>query len=53
MNITLVTDELVEPMHKFVEKYMALSRYFVKDITNTSHSNKLFWTVTHVNFDNL
>ena len=42
MNITLVTDELVEPMHKFVEKYMALSRYIVKDITNTSHSNKLF-----------
>ena len=53
MNITLVTDELVEPMHKFVEKYMALSRYIVKDITNRSHSNKLFLTVTHVKSHNL
>ena len=53
MNITLVTDELVEPMHKFVEKYMELHRYIVEDNTNISHSNKLFWTVTHVNSDNL
>ena len=53
INITLVTDELVEPMHKFVEKCMTLSRYIVKDITNISHNNKLLYTVTYVKSNNL
>ena len=39
MNVTLklVTDELVEHMHKFVEKRMSVSGYIVKDISNISH----------------
>ena len=55
MNVTLkhVTDELVEHMHKFVEKRMVISGYIVKDITNVSHGNKLFQAVTHVNCYNL
>jgi len=48
-----VTDELVQHMHKFVDKQMSVSGYIVTDISNVSHGNKLFQAVTHINFYNL
>jgi len=52
MNVTLmhVTDELVQHMHTFIDKQMSVSGYKVTDISNVSHSNKLFQAVRTYKF---
>ena len=54
-NTTLVktTDELCENMHQFLNKRLMKSSYFVKDVSNQSHGDRLFRAVKHLNSYNI
>ena len=50
-NITLikVTDELCENMHQHLGRRLVKSMYFVKDVLNPNHGDRLFRAVRHLN----
>ena len=53
VTLKTVSDELVESMHQYVDKFMVRSCYKVKDVKNPTHGKNLFKAVCHVNSYNL
>ena len=54
-NVTLIktSDELIENMHKVLNRRMMRSFYFVKDVLNPAHGARLFRAMQHLNSYNL